>query len=124
MSLCKYILGAEWIRTACPPRHLCHYGDGFILTYDITNEESFNQIRKIKTEIEKELNKKDIPMTIVAMKTDLENQVISYIVGEHIDQVLILSVLLINELFKVGLIEKRLNIMKCQLWIEDFLPSQ
>ena len=69
------ILGAEWIRTACPPRHLCHYGDGFILTYDITNEESFNQIRKIKTEIEKELNKKDIPMTIVAMKTDLENQV-------------------------------------------------
>lgn len=78
LRLCNYILGAEWIRTACPPRHLCHYGDGFILTYDITNEESFNQIRKIKTEIEKELNKKDIPMTIVAMKTDLENQVISY----------------------------------------------
>lgn len=44
--------------------------------YDITNEESFTQVKKIKTEIEKELNKKDVPMALVAMKTDLESQVI------------------------------------------------
>ena len=23
--------GEEWIRLACPPRHLCHYGDAFLL---------------------------------------------------------------------------------------------
>ena len=69
------ILGAEWIKTASPPRHLCHYGDGFVLMYDITSEESFSQVKKIKAEIEKELNKKDIPMALVAMKTDLESQV-------------------------------------------------
>ena len=43
--------------------------------YDITSEESFSQVKKIKAEIEKELNKKDIPMALVAMKTDLESQV-------------------------------------------------
>ena len=43
--------------------------------YDITNEDSFTQVKKIKTEIEKELNKKDVPMALVAMKTDLESQV-------------------------------------------------
>ena len=43
--------------------------------YDITSEESFAQVKKIKSEIEKELNKKDAPMACVAMKTDLEGQV-------------------------------------------------
>ena len=46
--------------------------------YDITSEDSFTQVKKIKNEIEKELNKKDIPMALVAMKTDLESQVRLY----------------------------------------------
>ena len=71
------MLGEEWVKPACPPRHLCHYGDAFLLTYDITSEESFTQVKRIKTEIEKELSKASTtnPMCVAAMKTDLEEQV-------------------------------------------------
>ena len=68
--------GEEWTRLACPPRHLCHYGDAFLLTYDITSEESFTQVKRIKAEIEKELNKaSNVYICVAAMKTDLEAQV-------------------------------------------------
>lgn len=70
--------GEEWTRLACPPRHLCHYGDAFLLTYDITSEDSFTQVKRIKAEIEKELNKaSNIHIAVAAMKTDLEAQVSS-----------------------------------------------
>jgi hypothetical protein len=39
--------GEEWTRLACPPRHLCHYGEGFLLTYDITSETRIKNIKKI-----------------------------------------------------------------------------
>merc|ERR1712227_783252 len=68
--------GDERTRLACPPRHLCHYGDAFLLTYDITSEESFTQVKRIKAEIEKELNKASgVYIAVAAMKTDSEEQV-------------------------------------------------
>ena len=69
--------GEEWIKTASPPRHLCYYGEGFLLVYDITSEDSFNQIKKIKKEIEKELSKTSptLPMCVAAMKCDMEEKV-------------------------------------------------
>jgi GTPase KRas protein len=71
--------GEEWIKTASPPRHLCYYGEGFLLVYDITSEDSFNQIKKIKKEIEKELSKTSptLPMCVAAMKCDMEEKVSS-----------------------------------------------
>jgi len=68
--------GEEWIKTASPPRHLCYYGEGFLLVYDITSEDSFNQIKKIKKEIEKELSKSSptLPMCVAAMKCDMEEK--------------------------------------------------
>lgn len=74
------LLGEEWVKPACPPRHLCHYGDAFLLTYDITSEESFTQVKRIKSEIEKELSKASTtnPMCVAAMKTDLEEQVSTF----------------------------------------------
>ena len=70
--------GEEWIKTASPPRHLCYYGEGFLLVYDITSEDSFNQVKKIKKEIEKELNKASptLPMCVAAMKCDMEEKVL------------------------------------------------
>ena len=59
---------------AVPTCHSCFLA--FLLTYDITSEDSFTQVKRIKAEIEKELNKASgVYIAVAAMKTDLEEQV-------------------------------------------------
>lgn len=46
-----------------------HRGDAFILVYDVTKSETFEEIRRIRDELYKIRTK--IPIVVVANKTDL-----------------------------------------------------
>ena len=62
--------GNNWTSKASPPRHYCHFGDGFLLFFDLTNLDSFKYIEYIKSEILKERENKDIHLVLIGMKKD------------------------------------------------------
>lgn len=75
--------GNNWTSKASPPRHYCHFGDGFLLFFDLTNLDSFKYIDYIKSEILKERENKDIHLVLIGMKKDaLENAGNSQIVPD------------------------------------------
>merc|ERR1712060_676937 len=49
----------------------CHFGDGFLLFFDLTNLESFKHVEYIKSEILKERENKDIHLVLIGMKKDI-----------------------------------------------------
>lgn len=51
-------------------RNLClHRGDAFVLVYDVTRSETFEEVRQIRDELYK--IRKRVPIVVVANKIDL-----------------------------------------------------
>jgi len=63
--------GTDWISF---PKHYFHFGDGFILVYDITDKDSFKWVEFIKKEIDKAREKKDVSIVVIGNKSDLQTQ--------------------------------------------------
>jgi len=60
--------------TASPPRHYCHFGDGFMLFFDLTDLESFKNLEFIKSEIYRERDRREVHLVVVGMKKDLTEE--------------------------------------------------
>ena len=63
--------GKNWSNKNTPPRHYCHFGDGFLIFFDLTDQDSFKNIDFIKNEIYKERDRREIQIALVGMKSDL-----------------------------------------------------
>nr|CAB3264342.1 NF-kappa-B inhibitor-interacting Ras-like protein 2 [Phallusia mammillata] len=66
--------GADWMNATTFPRHYFHFGDGFVLVYNVTDKDSFKCVEVIKKEIEKAREKKDISIVVIGNKCDLEGE--------------------------------------------------
>jgi len=49
-------------------------GEGFVIMYSITDRQSFREVSQAKKQIERLRRSEDIPMVLVANKTDLESK--------------------------------------------------
>uniref|UniRef100_A0ABM0MWJ9 NF-kappa-B inhibitor-interacting Ras-like protein 2-like n=1 Tax=Saccoglossus kowalevskii TaxID=10224 RepID=A0ABM0MWJ9_SACKO len=56
------------------PKHYFTIADGFLLVYSITSRESFKQIDKLKKEIDKSRDKKEVSIVAVGNKVDLDHE--------------------------------------------------
>ncbi|XP_078335112.1 NF-kappa-B inhibitor-interacting Ras-like protein 1 isoform X14 [Crassostrea virginica] len=54
------------------PRHYFSFPDGFVLFYDITNMESFQKLDKIKKDIDRYKDKREVHIAVIGNKTDLQ----------------------------------------------------
>ncbi|XP_041376193.1 NF-kappa-B inhibitor-interacting Ras-like protein 1 [Gigantopelta aegis] len=55
-------------------KHYLNYPDAFVMVYDITNFESFKRLDKLKKDIDKHHDKRDIHIIALGNKTDLADQ--------------------------------------------------
>lgn len=78
--------GANWINNFTPPRHYCHFGDGFLLFFDLTNVDSFKNLEFIKNEIFKERERRDVHLAIVGMKSDLTRNVENSLIDDYVNR--------------------------------------
>ena len=63
--------GSECTSTSFP-KHYLHYGEGFVLVYNITDRSSFSCMENVKKEIDKTREKKDVSVVVIGNKTDLQ----------------------------------------------------
>lgn len=52
------------------PKHYLNFPDGFILVYDITNWESFRRLDKLKKDIDKHRDKREVHMIVLGNKSE------------------------------------------------------
>ncbi|XP_046354455.1 NF-kappa-B inhibitor-interacting Ras-like protein 2 [Haliotis rufescens] len=53
------------------PKHYLNFPDGFVLVYDVTNFESFKKLDKLKRDIDKTRDKKEIHIIVIGNKSEL-----------------------------------------------------
>lgn len=63
--------GQNWSNKSTSKSHYCHFGDGFLIFYDMSNPETFKIVDYIKNEIIKERDRREIFIVVVGMKSDL-----------------------------------------------------
>lgn len=54
------------------PRHYFSFPDGFVLFYDVTNMESFQKLDRIKKDIDRFKDKREVHIAVIGNKTDLQ----------------------------------------------------
>ncbi|GAB6033341.1 NF-kappa-B inhibitor-interacting Ras-like protein 2 [Chamberlinius hualienensis] len=57
------------------PKHYLSFADGIVLVYSITNQDSFTTLDYIKKDIDKNREKKELPIIVLGNKKDLEDEV-------------------------------------------------
>lgn len=50
-----------------------HWGDGFVLVYDITNRRSFQEVAPLRNLLEEVKRPQNVPLVLVGNKSDLEH---------------------------------------------------
>lgn len=55
------------------PKHYLTFPDGFVLAYDVTNWESFQRLDKLKKDIDKYRDKKEVYIIAIGNKTELHD---------------------------------------------------
>ena len=65
--------GQNWSNKSTSKSHYCHFGDGFLIFYDMSNLDSFKIVDYIKNEIVKERDRREIFIMIVGMKSDMSH---------------------------------------------------
>ncbi|XP_061197131.1 NF-kappa-B inhibitor-interacting Ras-like protein 1 isoform X2 [Saccostrea echinata] len=54
------------------PRHYFSFPDGFVLFYDVTNMESFHKLDRIKKDIDRFKDKREVHIAVIGNKVDLQ----------------------------------------------------
>ncbi|XP_048731569.1 NF-kappa-B inhibitor-interacting Ras-like protein 1 isoform X5 [Ostrea edulis] len=54
------------------PRHYFSFPDGFVLFYDVTNLESFQKLDRIKKDIDRFKDKREVHIAVIGNKIDLQ----------------------------------------------------
>ncbi|XP_025075955.1 NF-kappa-B inhibitor-interacting Ras-like protein 1 [Pomacea canaliculata] len=56
------------------PKHYLNFPDGFILVYDTTNWESFQRLDKLKKDIDKHRDKREVHIIVIGNKSEMTEQ--------------------------------------------------
>jgi len=56
------------------PRHYMNFPDGFILVYDVTSQESFKLLDKLKKDIDKHKDKREGHVVVIGNKSELSEK--------------------------------------------------
>lgn len=69
--------GLEGTKTDLP-RHYFSFPDGFVLFYDVTSKESFQKLDKIKKDIDKYKDKREVHIVAIGNKTEEESRQVEF----------------------------------------------
>lgn len=53
------------------PKHYINFPDGFVLVYDVTSSESFRRLDKLKKDIDKHRDKREVHIIVIGNKSEL-----------------------------------------------------
>lgn len=56
------------------PKHYINFPDGFVLVYDVTSWESFRRLDKLKKDIDKHRDKREVHIIVIGNKSELTEQ--------------------------------------------------